>query len=99
VDNSPNALAEAMMCGAACVASATGGIPSMLRPEIDGLLFECGSAQDLSAAILRVLKDDGLRARLGEAARRTAEERHDPSRIASVTMDTYAAILAQTRGE
>jgi glycosyltransferase involved in cell wall biosynthesis len=94
MDNSPNALAEAMMCETACIASTAGGIPSMVRSGEDGLLFECGNAEDLSSALQRLLDDEGLRARLGAAAKRTADQRHDPALIAAVTMDTYATILS-----
>jgi glycosyltransferase involved in cell wall biosynthesis len=95
MDNSPNALAEAMITGAACVGSTAGGIPSMLHSEVEGLLFETGDAAALTVTLRRVLGDQDLRRRLGESARHTAQQRHDPARIADVTMETYAAILRE----
>lgn len=93
IDNSPNSLAESMLRGAACVAADTGGIPSMVDHEIDGLLFERGNPHSLALALRRVLRDEPLRRRLGNAARVRAESRHDPAAISAVTMSTYYDML------
>ena len=46
-ENSPNSLGEAMLLGLPCVASAVGGIPSMLANGTEGLLY--GDALDADA--------------------------------------------------
>lgn len=40
LENSPNSLGEAMLLGMPCVCAAVGGIPSMFRDNVDGILYE-----------------------------------------------------------
>ena len=51
VDNSPNALAEAMMIGVPCVASSVGGVPSMARDGVEALLVQDGDPFALAGAL------------------------------------------------
>lgn len=39
-ENSPNSLGEAMMLGVPCIATDVGGIPSIFRGDIDGIMVE-----------------------------------------------------------
>ncbi|MFA6092753.1 MAG: glycosyltransferase family 4 protein [Elusimicrobiota bacterium] len=66
------AVLEAMAAGKAVVAARTGGIPEFARDEENALLFRSGDVKALSAAMRRLLEDEGLRLRLGEAGRGTA---------------------------
>ena len=75
----PLALAEAMASRLPIVATAVGGVPDIVPPQI-GMLVPHGDPQALRAAIQRLLDDPGLRSSMGEAARqyalgRFAEER------------------------
>jgi glycosyltransferase involved in cell wall biosynthesis len=67
------ALLEAMANGIPPVVTAVGGIPEAVRDEIDGLLVPPGDARATASALGRVVRDDGLRRRLGLAARARAE--------------------------
>jgi glycosyltransferase involved in cell wall biosynthesis len=69
----PLALLEALACGLAVAASATGGIPAVVRDRQNGLLTRPGDSAALAAALRELSADGGLRARLRAAARRTAE--------------------------
>jgi glycosyltransferase involved in cell wall biosynthesis len=60
------------------VASDIGSIPELVGPEA-GRLVAPGDVAGLRAA-LRELRDDDLRARMGEAGRTRAEERFDARR-------------------
>jgi glycosyltransferase involved in cell wall biosynthesis len=99
IDNSPNVLAEAMMVGAPCVASACGGIPSMVDERETALLFEPGDAAAAADEIGHLLSDPALAAKLGRAARQVAIARHDPKRIAVETLAMYAEMLSGHRGD
>jgi glycosyltransferase involved in cell wall biosynthesis len=60
-------LMEAMACGRPVVASRVGGIPELVRDGIEGLLVEPGDVAGMSEAVLRLLGDDEMRARMGLA--------------------------------
>jgi hypothetical protein len=62
---------EAMAAGAAVVVTRVGGLPELVSDGIDGLVCD-PSAESLAAAIRRLVRDPGLRLRLGAAGRRTA---------------------------
>jgi glycosyltransferase involved in cell wall biosynthesis len=69
-----NSLMEAMAAGLCVIGSNVGGNPELITDGLTGLLFEVGDAAGLARQILRVLDDDALRARLGEAASRHVRE-------------------------
>lgn len=97
LDNSPNSLAEAMCVGVPCVASTTGGIPSMITEGYNGLLFDVGNTDMLIEQICRILNNSELAIRLGGAGRITALQRHEPASIANNTLAIYDAVLADWR--
>ena len=97
-ENSPNSLGEAMLLGLPCVASAVGGIPSMLENGREGLLY--GDALDdkaLAAAILQVLQSPDGGTALGQAARARALHTHDAARNADDLVRIYADILQEEK--
>jgi len=67
----PMALLEAMSWGMPVIATPVGGIPQIVKHEVNGLLVPPRDVAALTAAIERLLKDPALRDRLGEAARTT----------------------------
>ncbi|MCJ7593761.1 MAG: glycosyltransferase family 4 protein, partial [Desulfobacterales bacterium] len=66
-------LVEAMACGVPVIATQGGGVPEIVRHGKDGLLVGLGQADEMAKAILRVLRDDVLRADLTESARTRAK--------------------------
>ena len=94
MDNSPNSLGEAMLLGMPCVASNAGGIPSMLEDGKDGLIYDHEDVQALADMIETLLKDPELAKHLGETARARALERHDPARIAGLTVEMYQQVIS-----
>ncbi|TFH41573.1 MAG: glycosyltransferase family 1 protein, partial [Lysobacterales bacterium] len=67
-DAFPSSLVEAMACGLAVVTTPVGAIPTIVQDGKNGLLVAPGGAAELKGALLRVLMDSGLAARLGGAA-------------------------------
>ncbi len=88
------ALFEAMFSNLPIVASRTGGIPDVIKHEETGLLCEPGNANELARALIRVLKDDGLRQELtSEASRRFSDRTIEQS--AKKMGDLFVALLGR----
>lgn len=66
---------EPLAAGVPVVASRIGGLPDVVRDDAAGLLVAPGDATSLAHALVRVLVDDRLHARLAGAAR-AESERH-----------------------
>jgi glycosyltransferase involved in cell wall biosynthesis len=69
-------LVEAMACGLAVVSTRVGGIREILTHMSDGIIVRAGDSQQLRDALDRLLSNPELSARLGRAARATAQERY-----------------------
>jgi glycosyltransferase involved in cell wall biosynthesis len=72
-ENSPLTLHEARLAGVPVVASAHGGLLELVTHEVDGLLFEPGSAAALRAALERLAGDRELLGRLQASSREVVE--------------------------
>lgn len=94
MENSPNSLCEAMMVGTPCVARAVGGIPSLLRHGVTGLLVGSDDPAALASSIADLLSQPQKAAALGAAAAAAAGERHDRARIGDRIMAIYANVLS-----
>ncbi|MGN6242367.1 MAG: glycosyltransferase [Motilibacteraceae bacterium] len=70
----PLSLQEAMAAGAAPVVTSAGGMPELVADGVNGLIVEPGATAQLSDALSRVLADENLRQRLGEAAREASQD-------------------------
>jgi glycosyltransferase involved in cell wall biosynthesis len=72
----PNVVLEAMALEVPVVATRVAGVPGMIEDDTDGLLVEPGSVDDLTAGLMRLLADAGLRRRLAANARNKIETRY-----------------------
>lgn len=64
-----NPVLEAMVCGKAVLALNTGTTADLIRQGENGLLLEKGDPQEIGKAIVQLLQDEDLKARLGKKAR------------------------------
>jgi glycosyltransferase involved in cell wall biosynthesis len=87
-------LLEAMAAGRPVVASRVGPIGEVVLDGETGLLVEPGRPAALAAALLEVLEQPGLAARLGAAGRRRAAEQFSLERMVAQTEALYARLLA-----
>jgi colanic acid/amylovoran biosynthesis glycosyltransferase len=72
----PVSIMEAMAVGTAVVTTSIGGIPELAVDGETALVVPAGNAARLAEALARVLRDDELRRRLVQAARRRVERMH-----------------------
>ncbi|MFM7073648.1 MAG: glycosyltransferase family 4 protein [Planctomycetota bacterium] len=68
-----NVILEAMAAGLVVVAPRAGGIPSLVRDGVDGLLYTPRDPDDAARVLAPLLSDDAYRARLATGARAAVE--------------------------
>jgi len=88
-ENSPLTIYEAFAMGRPVVGSRIGGIPELVLHEKTGLLFETGSAENLSKALERLADDPRLARTLGRQARAHVETLCDPERHLARLQEAY----------
>ncbi|WP_059012149.1 glycosyltransferase family 4 protein [Streptomyces specialis] len=91
-------IVEAMRCGLPVVSTdCPYGPAEIIRDGEDGRLVPVGDEQALAAALLDLVRDDGLRARMGAAALRNSR-RYDPVPVVERAEELFAELLAAKRG-
>lgn len=95
-ENAPMSVLEAMGAGTPVIASAIGGIPEQVTDGVDGFLVPPGEVASLAEAMGRVMSNSALVDRLGDAARKTVDERFTPERHLEGLLASYreAGVLA-----
>jgi glycosyltransferase involved in cell wall biosynthesis len=88
----PRSIIEATRLGIPVIASATGGIPSLIQDDVNGVLVPPGDIGALAAAIERLASSPGLRNRLAENARVRAERECRPEDTARRYLAAYARV-------
>jgi glycosyltransferase involved in cell wall biosynthesis len=87
-------IAEAMACGRAVIVSRAGGAAELVSHDVDALTHPPGDVGELAARIAALAADAPLRARLGAAARATAERRFDQTRLAREIVPVYQSTVS-----
>jgi len=80
---------EAQATGTPVVAAAVGGLTTVVRDGVSGLLVEGHEPRDWAAALRRLVADEELRTRLSEGAVRHARE-FSWERTAERTLEVYS---------
>jgi colanic acid/amylovoran biosynthesis glycosyltransferase len=87
---------EAMAYGRPVVATPVGGLADAIEDGVTGLLVPAQDALALRAAVERLLADEPLRRKLGENARRRAEEAYSWARATESLVAAYEAASRRT---
>lgn len=95
-ENCPYSCIEAMAASRAIVCSDQGGMPELVQHEANGLLARNGDAGSYVVQLERMIADEALRRRLGDAARRTVEASLTDVRIAERSVASYQAAFGLT---
>jgi glycosyltransferase involved in cell wall biosynthesis len=85
-------IVEGMACGRAVVASLDGGVPELIRPDVDALGFPPNDAVALASRIVYLLRHRDARQTLGENARHAAMERFSRPRLGLQLREIYAGL-------
>jgi glycosyltransferase involved in cell wall biosynthesis len=83
----------------AVVAAAAGDSPEIVRHEETGLLAAPGQVEPLTQAVLRLLDDPDLCARLGRAGRQMVLQGYSRRHMLDATEQVYARVLANGGGK
>jgi glycosyltransferase involved in cell wall biosynthesis len=94
VDGLPNTVLEALSSGTPVVATAAGGIGSVVLHDQTGMIVPERDAGALASAIARLLEDSPGRTRLGGAGRRVVEARFGWDAAAARFESAYDRALA-----
>jgi len=98
-DSFPTVIVEALACGTPVIASRVGGIPTVIRHEVNGLLVEPGRVPDIAAAVQRLTQDPVLATTLGRAGRQTVERSLTSEVQGQRTADVLEQAIAGGRPE
>ena len=93
VEGLPLVELEAMACARPVVASDIGGIPSVIRDGVNGLLVRPADVGMLAARVVAVLNDRGLAATLSSNARKTIEKDFSREKMVERTLEVYTGVL------
>ena len=77
IENSPNSLGEAMILGVPCIASNTGGIPSLCQDGEEVLMYDPYNSAELADRIMEYFDNEELEDRMRLAGRSRALLTHD----------------------
>lgn len=92
-DGTPNSLLEAMACGCFPVAGDIESVREWIVDEENGLLCDPTSPESLAQAILRALKDQGLRTRAKEINSRLVVERAEYNSVMQQAEEFYGQVI------
>ena len=85
-------LLDAMACSKPIVATNVGGIPEVVMDGDTGLLVAPRDHTAMAGGIVRLLADEGLRARMGQAGFARVRDRFTVERMISETAAVYARV-------
>ena len=93
-ENLPMVIAQAMATGKPVVATPVGGVTEMVHDGETGFLVDVGDVDGLADALLRLLRDPSLRARMGQSGRKFALENYHADTVAKRTYEVYQSVVA-----
>jgi glycosyltransferase involved in cell wall biosynthesis len=96
VDGSSISLLEALACGMPCLVSDIAGNKEWIEDGVNGWLFRDGDVDDLAEKILLAIKGWREFKRIGELARKVAEERADWKKNFGKLLEAYDHVIARS---
>ena len=95
VDGSSVTLMEALASGLPCLVSDIQGNKEWIQDGVNGWLFHDGDVDDLAEKILNALKNRKSFGKVGEVARKTAEEKADWKKNFGKLLEAYEKVVSR----
>lgn len=95
VDGTSVTLLEALASGLPCLVSDIPGNKDWIEEGVNGWTFRDGDVDDLAEKILSAIKNRRSFGRIGELARKTAEEKADWKKNFGKLLETYNVIARE----
>lgn len=92
IENSSNSVSESMILGVPVVASRVGGIPSLLKHNLEGVLYQWDNVNELACAIDKIFNNVEFSIKISEASRIRAYKTHNPELNYSTLLSIYQEI-------
>jgi L-malate glycosyltransferase len=87
------AVLEASSCGLPVIVSRVGGLPEVVVDGVTGYCIETENVEAFADAILRMIRDDGLRLKMGVAGREFVEKTYTWARSLDIMEGVYRAAI------
>jgi glycosyltransferase involved in cell wall biosynthesis len=97
-DGLPNVLMEAQSQGLACLSTAVGGVPELIRDGETGCLVPPNDVAALAAALVRLMRDPAERRKLAAAGERRVRAEFDAQRGFKALSELFQRSLADGEG-
>jgi len=88
-------LLQAAAAGVPLIGSDAGGIPEIVRQDVNGILVSPGDVKGLRAGILRLLKDNALAARWGAAGKTIVREEFSLAAMVEGNICVYRSVMGE----
>lgn len=95
IENSPNTLGEAMILGMPCISAYMGGVSDMAKDGESALFYRTDDPIILAMRLKSLFDNDVYAKTLGENAKETALETHDPEKNVKLLLDAYSVIMGK----
>ena len=89
----PYSILEGAQFAKATISTRVGGIPDLIRDNIDGLLLEARDYTRLSEYIIRLAGDGGLRERYGRSIKERAMEKYSINTMCETQINIYNKVI------
>ncbi|MCF8448162.1 MAG: glycosyltransferase family 4 protein, partial [Bacteroidia bacterium] len=99
IENSPNALQEAMLIGMPVIATHSGGTSVFIEHNQDGILIPEGEPYSLAGAITELSQNYSKAIEFGKKARERALSRNNPEVIAKQLIIAYKNIMKSSNNK
>jgi N-acetyl-alpha-D-glucosaminyl L-malate synthase BshA len=87
---------EAMACSVPSIATRVGGVPELIHDGHNGLLFDVGDIDSMSAAAISLLSNPSRLEAMAKAGRKTAQDHFCASRVIPLYEDYYDRVVTRT---